>query len=150
MPDHNVLHREPLGDLAEESTTVDGEPEVVGVDVGCSQPGEMHDGFAGGHHVGIQRDGPLIVGGLDLVPLPKAALNVFRPELGAELSPDFLFAWTEHFSQRVHGGSVISDARSAAERRCSVTRRQGCPNWNADATGEFTGAAWCAPDMGVN
>ena len=29
-----------------------------------------------------------------------------------------------------------------AERRCSVTRRQKCPNWKRRAIGAFTGAAW--------
>src|ERR1051326_2978572 len=29
-----------------------------------------------------------------------------------------------------------------AERRCSVTRRRACPNWNLDAIGAFTEAAW--------
>jgi len=29
-----------------------------------------------------------------------------------------------------------------AERRCSVTRRQGCPKWHHNAIGAFTAAAW--------
>ena len=35
----------------------------------------------------------------------------------------------------------LQGAGSDAERRCSVTRRQGHPAWNYDATGPFTGAA---------
>jgi hypothetical protein len=31
------------------------------------------------------------------------------------------------------------------ERRCSVTRRQECPNWNQDAIGAFTAAAGVRP-----
>ena len=87
---------------------------MVGVDVGRSQSGENHCGFAGGHRVGIQRDGPLIVLYLDLVSLPKAALNVVRPGFSAKLSRDFRSAWTEQFSQRVHSVSIIAGARSAA------------------------------------
>ena len=52
--------------------------------------------------------------GLDLVSLPEAALNVVGPDCGGELSPHFLFARAEKFSQRVHSASVIAGARSAA------------------------------------
>src|SRR6185295_5857555 len=115
MPDHHVLHPEPLGNVAEKSTTMDGESEVAGVDVGCSQTSESHGGFARGHHVSIQRDGPFTVRDLDLVSLPKAALNIVRTGFSAKLSPNFRFAWTEHFSQRFHSVSVIANARSAAQ-----------------------------------
>ena len=35
----------------------------------------------------------------------------------------------------------ITHGPSPAERRCSVTRRQGCLNWNRGAIGALTGAA---------
>jgi len=49
----------------------------------CAQSGENHCGFAGGYRVSIQRDDPLIVRGLHLVSLPKAALNVVRTGFSA-------------------------------------------------------------------
>jgi hypothetical protein len=39
---------------------------------------------------------------------------------------------------------IVFMTRYAAERCCSVTRRQGCPNWNQDAIGAVTAAAWLA------
>src|SRR5437667_2791530 len=81
MTDLDVLHTEPLGDVAEQSTTVNREPEVLGIHVGCSQSGENHCGFTGGYRVSIQRDGPLIVRGLHLVSLPKARSEEHTSEL---------------------------------------------------------------------
>ena len=130
MTDLDVLHTEPLGDVAEQSTTVNREPEVLGIHVGCSQSGENHCGFTGGYRVSIQRDGPLTVRGLHLVSLPKAALNVVRTGFSAKLSPDCRSAWTEQFSQRVHSVSIIAHARSAATnaqvQQASPTERFGC------------------------
>ena len=74
----------------------------------CAQSGENHCGFAAGYRVSIQRDDPLIVRGLHLVSLPKAALNVVRTGFSAELSPDCRSAWTEQFSQRVQSVSKIA------------------------------------------
>src|SRR5687768_12226910 len=111
MTNGDVLHPEPLGEVAEQSTTIDSEPEVVGVDIGCSQPGVNVSGFAGGHRVGIQGNGPFIVGRLNLVALPEAALNVVGAGFSGKLPPDFLFAWTEPFSERVHSFSSFLSGR---------------------------------------
>lgn len=44
------------------------------------------------------------------------------------------------------GGSSPQSSQGGGEhpntRRCSVTRRRGCPNWNHSAIGAFTAADW--------
>src|ERR1035441_4094302 len=87
-----VLHAKPLADAAENPFPVNGKGEAIRVNIGRAHPGVGYRGFACRNRVGIQRYRPFSVPCFHLAALPKAALNQAGAGLGAELSPDFLFA----------------------------------------------------------
>src|SRR5262249_503696 len=93
-----VLDAEPFPYLCENTLAIDVKAKAIRVDVGSAHAGIDDYGFAGRDGIGVKRNSPGAMRGLDLVRPCKAPRGIIGAGLRAELLPDFFSAWTKYFS----------------------------------------------------
>ena len=102
MANLDVLHAQPLSQVAEEARAVDLEPEALRIEVGSPEAGVGLARLAGAHREGIERDDPVVGANLDGGRREEVAFVEAAAHLTGELPPDLLPARSEEGLEEAH------------------------------------------------